>query len=89
MIEVAQATVTIIPTMKGAQQTITKDLTSASEPAAEKAGKSSGKKFSSTFGDAVKSGARVIGTAIVASVAAVGTLSASFYMLPMMKSRTL
>ena len=39
MIEVAQASVTIIPTMKGAQQTITKEMTSTTDTAAQKAGK--------------------------------------------------
>ena len=79
MIEVAQASVTIIPTMKGAQQTITKEMTSTTDKAAESAGKSSGKKFSSKFSDALKTGAKTIATAVTASVAAVGTLSTAFY----------
>lgn len=79
MIEVAQASVTIIPTMKGAQQTITKEMSSTTDTAAEKAGKSSGKKFASNFSSAIKSGAKTIAAAVTASVATVGALSASFY----------
>ena len=79
MIEVAQASVTIIPTMKGAQQTITKEMTSMTDTAAEKAGKSSGQKFSSKFGSAIKSGAKTIATAVTAAVGTVSALSASFY----------
>ena len=79
MIEVAQATVTIIPTMKGAQSTITKELSSTSEKAAATAGKSSGKKFSTTFANTLKTGAKVIGAAVTASVAGVTALTASFY----------
>ena len=79
MIEVAQASVTIIPTMKGAQQTITKEMSSTTDTAAEKAGKSSGKKFTSNFSSAIKSGAKTIAAAVTASVATVGALSASFY----------
>ena len=79
MIEVAQASVTIIPTMQGAQATISKEMSSATNTAADKAGKTSGQKFSSKFGSAIKSGAKTIATAVTASVAAVGTLSTAFY----------
>ena len=79
MIEVAQATVTIIPTMKGAQSTITKEMTSTTDTAAEKAGKSSGSKFSSKFSSSIKTGAKVIAGAITTAVASVGALSTSFY----------
>ena len=78
MIEVAQATVTIIPTMRGAQQTITQELSSATDSAADDAGKSSGKKFASGFSNTVKNGAKAIATAVAASIATVGTLAASF-----------
>ena len=79
MIEVAQAAVTIIPTLRGAQETITKELTSASGPAAEKAGSSSGQKFSSKFGGAIKSGAKAIAAGVAAAVASVGAVSTAFY----------
>ena len=36
MIEVAKATVTIVPTMEGAQQQITEDLTGATDQAADR-----------------------------------------------------
>ena len=78
MIEVAQASVTIIPTMKGAQQTITKEMTSTTSTAAEKAGKTSGEKFSSKFSSAIKTGAKTIAAGVTAAVASVGALSAAF-----------
>ena len=43
--EVARAVVTIIPSLAGAQKTITKELTGASEPAAQEAGSKSGAVF--------------------------------------------
>lgn len=79
MIEVAQATVTIIPTMRGSQQTITKDLSAETEPAAAKAGQKSGKKFTSTMSSAIKSGAKVLAAAVTASVASVTALGTSFF----------
>lgn len=79
MIEVAQAAVTIIPTMQGAQQQITKDLTSSADTAADSAGKSSGKKFASTFSNSLKSGAKKIAAAVAVSVAGVTALSKTFY----------
>ena len=79
MIEVAQATVTIIPTMRGSQQTITKDLSAETEPAAAKAGQSSGKKFTSSMGGAIKSGAKVLAAAVTASIASVTALGTSFF----------
>lgn len=51
MIEVARATVTIIPNMSGSQQTITKEMGGA----AETAGDSSGKKAGKSFGSSLKS----------------------------------
>ena len=79
MIEVAQAAVTIVPTLKGAQSTITKELTSSAEPAGDKAGKSAGSKFTSSFSSKLKSGAKAIGAAVTASIAGVTALSKSFY----------
>lgn len=79
MIEVAQATVTIIPTMRGSQQTITKDLSAETEPAAAKAGKTSGKKFTSSMSSAIKSGAKVLAAAVTASIASVTALGTSFF----------
>ena len=73
-IEVAQAVVTIIPSLKGAQATITKELTGSTDTAAEKAGKSSGKKYISAFSSTIMTGAKAIGVALAgATAAAVGT----------------
>ena len=73
MIEVAQASVTIIPTMKGSRQKITKDLTTMTGTAADDAGKESGGRFTSKFGNALAKGSKAImkgvGTAAVAASA--------------------
>ena len=78
-VEVARAVVTVIPSLEGAQRTITRDLTGAADPAAESAGKSSGTKFTSNFSDAVSAGTKVLAAAVTASVASVTALTASFY----------
>ena len=77
-IEVAQAVVTIMPSLQGAQKSITEQLAPAAASASESVGKSSGQKFSSSFSGALKSGAKVIAGAVVASVASVAALSKSF-----------
>lgn len=77
-IEVAKAVVTIVPSLEGSQQSITKQLTPATDSAAESAGKSSGPKFASSFSGALSSGAKVIGTAVAASITSVAAMSASF-----------
>ena len=46
MPEVARATITVTPVMPGAQQTITKDLTDAAQPAGAAAGKAAGASMS-------------------------------------------
>jgi hypothetical protein len=49
--EVARAVVTIVPTMEGAQQEITKQLTNAaSSPSVSDAGNKAGSKFASGLG---------------------------------------
>ena len=78
-IEVARAVVTIVPSLEGSQQSITKQLTPAADSAGESAGKSSGSKFASKFSSALSSGAKVMATAVTASVASVTALSASLY----------
>lgn len=70
-VEVAKAVVTIIPSLAGAQKTITKELTGASEPAGDKAGKSAGSKFTSGLGSAIKSAGKVAASAFAAVRAAV------------------
>jgi len=69
-IEVAQAFVSIIPSMAGSQQEITKELTGATSTAAESAGNESGKKFGDTFASALKTTGAVIGAAFTAATGA-------------------
>ena len=78
-IEVAQAVVTIVPSLKGAQATITKELTGASNPAAESAGKSSGEKYNKSFGSTLASGAKTIGLALASATTAAVGLGKSVY----------
>lgn len=70
MIEVAKATVTIIPNMQGAQQQITKDLTGASTEAASTAGEKSGKSFSDGFKKAAAAATATVAAISAAAVAA-------------------
>lgn len=67
--EVARAYVTIVPTLEGAQASITKDLTGVTDEASESAGESGGKKFGEKFGTALKATAATI-TAAMAAVTA-------------------
>lgn len=68
-IEVARAVVTIVPSMEGAQKSITEQLTGAASTAGDKAGATAG----SSFGSGLKKGLAVAGaaTAAVAGVTAV------------------
>lgn len=70
MIEVAKATVTIIPNMQGAQQQITKDLTGASTEAASKAGEKGGKSWSDGFKKAAAAATATVAAISAAAVAA-------------------
>lgn len=67
--EVARATVTIIPSMEGAQRTISEEL----GVAADSAGSSAGKRAGSSFSSALKGGLATAG----AAVTAVGTAVAA------------
>lgn len=62
MVEVARATVTIVPNMQGSQKTITEGLTGAASTAGEKAGNAAGTNMAKSIGKAVA------GTAIAAKV---------------------
>ena len=74
--EVARAVVTIVPTMEGAQQEITKSLTNAaSSPAVSQAGNTAG----STFASGLGKGLAVAGAA-TAAVAAAAVKSADAFM---------
>ena len=73
MIEVAKATVTIIPNMQGAQQTITEQLTGASADAGTRASEEAGSSFLSGFGGKLGELGPMLQKALpIASVAAVG-----------------
>lgn len=74
-IEVAQATVSIVPNMKGSQEKISKDLGASIEPAGESAGKVFGGKFAVAAGAAVAAAA--IGKLIAESVTAGAELQQS------------
>lgn len=74
-IEVARAVVTIMPSLEGAQKTITKELTGATEPASKAAGKSSGKIFTSAFGNGLKTIGKVTATAFATVGAVVAAVS--------------
>lgn len=68
--EVAKAYVTIVPTMQGAQQEITKELTGVTETASKSAGESGGSNFGMNFASAIKGTAAVIAGALTAATAA-------------------
>lgn len=73
MIEVAKATVTIIPNMQGAQQSIADELSNISGIAGDKASDSAGSSFLSGFGEKLGGLQAIMEKALpVASVAAVG-----------------
>ena len=48
-IEIAKCYVTVIPSLEGAQGTITKELTGVTNEASDKAGKEGGTKFGEAF----------------------------------------
>ena len=75
MIEVAQATVTIIPTMQGAQQTITKEMTAAGGVAGTEAGKVAGNKMTSSIGSTMSSAGSKLTKGLTIPLAAVGAAS--------------
>lgn len=75
MIEVAQATVTIIPTMQGAQQTITKEMTGAGSVAGTEAGKVAGNKMASSIGSTMSSAGSKLTKGLTIPLAAVGAAS--------------
>lgn len=67
-IEVARATVTIIPTMEGAQQTITSELTgAASSPGVTEAGKSAGANFLGGLGKGLAAATAITGAVAIAA----------------------
>ena len=73
MPEVAPATITITPVMKGAQQTITNDLTEAAQPAGSAAGKVAGASMSDAIGKKMGSAGSTLTKGLTAPLTAVGT----------------
>lgn len=71
MAEVARAYVTIIPSMEGAQQSITEQLSGAASAASDETGKKSGGIFSSSFAKGIASGAAAITAAASATIGTV------------------
>lgn len=70
-IEVAQAVVTIVPSLKGSQKTIIKELGGAGD----KAGSEGGKQFSASFGKVLKAGAKAVAAAATAALAGAVTMA--------------
>ena len=66
MVEVARATVTIIPNMQGAQQTIASELGAASESVGKSSGEKAGSAFTANMGSMISAGAAVVTGAVAA-----------------------
>lgn len=66
MTEVARATVTLIPNMQGAQQTIAEQLGAASESSGKSAGEKAGSAFTANMGSMISAGAAVVTGAVAA-----------------------
>ena len=73
MPEVAQATITITPVMKGAQQTITNDLTEAAQPAGAAAGQAAGTSMSEAMGKKMSGAGSALTKGLTGPLVAVGT----------------
>lgn len=78
MIEVAKATVTLVPNMQGSQSEITSQLTGVAKEASESAGTEGGHSFGEKFATAIKASAAVIATALTAATAAAVATGAAF-----------
>lgn len=66
MVEVGRATITIIPNMQGAQQTIAEQLGAASESAGKSGGEKAGSAFTANMGSMISAGAAVVTGAVAA-----------------------
>lgn len=75
MVEVAKATVTIVPTMQGAQQTITQELTGAAAPAGTAAGKKAGSNLAAALGSKTTELGKTLTKNVTAPILAIGTAS--------------
>ena len=72
MIEVAKATVTIIPTMQGAQASITEQLNAAVVPAGEDAGTATGESMVTAIGDKMSNAGATLTKAVTLPLMAAG-----------------
>ena len=72
MIEVAKATVTIIPTMQGAQAAITDQLNEAVAPAGDEAGSTVGDNMVTALSDKLSSAGAKLTTAVTIPILAAG-----------------
>lgn len=77
-IEIAKCYITVIPSLEGAQGTITKELTGATVEAGDKAGKESGTKFGESFSKNLKKAGVAIGATLAAAGAAAVGAGKSF-----------
>lgn len=69
-IEVAKAFITVVPTLTGAQEELTRELTGATVTASEKAGDEGGSKFTEKFAGVIKGAGVAIGAALTAATGA-------------------
>lgn len=76
MPEIAQATITVTPVLKGAQQKITEDLTTVAGPAGEKAGQAAGQSMSQAIGKKMTTAGAGMTAGLTMPIVAVGTASA-------------
>ena len=72
MPEIAQATITVTPVMKGAQQAITTDLTEAAQPAGQAAGKAAGASMSEAIGKKMGDAGSTLTKGLTGPITAVG-----------------
>ena len=72
MIEVARATVTIIPNMQGAQATISEELNAAVVPAGEDAGTPTGESMVTAIGDQLANAGATLTKAVTIPLMAAG-----------------
>lgn len=77
-IELARAYVTIVPSMQGARDTITDELTGAADSAGSAGGSRAGSAFAGAFGTAAQVGAAAV-TAVATGVAALTTQAVNAY----------
>ena len=76
--EVAKAWVTIVPTLEGAQKSISEQLGASTDSAASEVGESSGKKLGESIANGLKTTGAVIATAMATATASAIALGKSF-----------